>query len=162
MFLKPGVIGLDKDIPFIVSSRVTPILEAMGIELYDIEYRRERSGFVLRLFIDKTDGVGLDDCENVSREVAGMLDDDDPIDVSYSLEVSSPGIERKLIKDLHYLRYTGEKVEVKLHKPVDGKKKYGGRLVCRENGCVKIDCGEGNIMEFDVSNVSSCKLIHFN
>ena len=107
-----------------VEPLLSPVISEQGCELYDIEYVKEGGDRILRLYIDKDGGVDLNDCERVSRASEAVLDDKDPIPAAYVLEVSSPGIERKLKKDSHYARYTGEKVLVRLFSPIDGRKSF--------------------------------------
>lgn len=100
----------------------------LGIDIYDVEYVKEAGEFYLRIYIDKPGGVTIDDCETVSRALSDELDKSDPIQDAYILEVSSPGLGRKLKKDRHFEKSLGEKVEVKLFEAVDGSKEYIGIL----------------------------------
>ena len=100
----------------------------LGIDIYDVEYVKEAGEFYLRIYIDKPDGVTIDDCEKVSRALSDELDKSDPIRDAYILEVSSPGLGRKLKKDRHFEKSIGEKVEVKLFEAADGSKEYTGIL----------------------------------
>lgn len=99
-----------------------PIADSAGVRIYDVEYVKEASDYYLRCFIDKDEGVTIDDCENVSRALSGKLDEDDFINEAYILEVSSPGLGRILKKDRHLSYSIGEEVEVKLFKPVTESK----------------------------------------
>lgn len=108
---------------------IEPIVNEKGLELYHIEYVKEAGENFLRVYIDRESGVTLEDCEKVSRPISDMLDIEDPINETYYLEVSSPGIERNLYTDRHLKAYIGSKVEVKLSKLVEGKKLYQGSLV---------------------------------
>ena len=105
-----------------------PIAEANGVTVYDVEYVKEGGDYYLRAFIDKPDGVGILVCENVSRTLSDELDKADFIQDAYILEVSSPGLGRVLKKDRHLQASIGQQVDVKLFKPVDGRKEYSGRL----------------------------------
>ena len=105
-----------------------PIAEANGVTVYDVEYVKEGGDYYLRAYIDKPDGVGILDCENVSRTLSDELDKADFIQDAYILEVSSPGLGRVLKKDRHLQASIGQQVDVKLFKPVDGRKQYSGRL----------------------------------
>ena len=104
------------------------ITDPLGIDIYDVEYVKEAGEFYLRIYIDKPDGVTIDDCEKVSRALSDELDKSDPIRDAYILEVSSPGLGRKLKKDRHFEKSIGEKVEVKLFEAADGSKEYTGIL----------------------------------
>jgi len=146
-----------------VRTLIEPTVEAQGVELYDVEYITEFGRKVLRLYIDKPDGIGLDDCERVSHAVGAVLDIDDPISEAYILEVSSPGIERKLIKDSHYTRHIGELVDVKLYKPFklndENRKKFQGILTGLKDDCVEIS-QDGTELSFNRENIAHCRLIY--
>ena len=105
-----------------------PIVEKLGIEIYDIEYVKEGSDYYLRAYIDKPEGVSINDCEAVSRAFSDALDEADPIPDAYILEVSSPGLGRALKKDKHLEKSIGEEVEVKLFKPLEKRKDFAGIL----------------------------------
>lgn len=107
-----------------------PITQEYGVEIYDVEYVKEGADYYLRAFIDKPDGVNIQDCENVSRALSDALDEADFIPDAYILEVSSPGLGRKLTKDRHLEKSIGKEVEIKLYKPLpDTKtKEYSGVL----------------------------------
>lgn len=113
----------------VVEGLVLPILSNHGFELVDIEYKKEGSHWYLRVFIDKSGGITLDDCQVVSEALSGLLDETDPIPHSYFLEVSSPGLDRVLKKDQDFERYAGQKVDISLYKPIQGKKKHSGELI---------------------------------
>ncbi len=120
----------------------------LGAEVYDIEYKKEGKDYYLRIFIDKDGGVGINDCENYSRLISPMLDNEDPIKDNYILEVSSPGMFRKLNTQKHFEKYTGSRVEVKLYKSENGKKSVTGTLKGYANGTVTVltdDAGEKEI-----------------
>lgn len=105
-----------------------PLLEEMGLTLWDLRFEKEGSLWYLRYFIDKDGGVTIDDCERFSRAVEKKLDAADPIDQSYTLEVSSPGIERELTKAWHYRACMGQELSVRLIRPVDGVREFVGTL----------------------------------
>lgn len=105
-----------------------PIAQANDVEIYDVEYVKEGSDYYLRAYIDKPEGVNINDCENVSRALSDALDVADFIPDAYILEVSSPGLGRILKKDRHLEKSIGLDVEVKLYKPLDGTKEYEGVL----------------------------------
>lgn len=107
---------------------LTPIAENNGVWIYDVEYVKEGADYYLRGYIDKEDGVTIDDCENVSRAVSEVLDQDDFIDDAYIMEISSPGLGRTLKKDRHFENSLGEEVELKTYKPIDGTKEFVGNL----------------------------------
>ncbi|MBO4325803.1 MAG: ribosome maturation factor RimP [Clostridia bacterium] len=143
-----------------ISGRVAeialPLVEGLGLELIDCEYKKEGGRRVLRIYIDKKGGVGLDDCEAVSRSVEPVLDSEDFIDEAYTFEVSSPGLDRPLKTERDFARYEGEDVEVGLYAAIDGKKKFTGKLIGLKDGVVSIDCG-GQTLEFQQKDISKVK-----
>ncbi len=123
------------------------IAAGMGVYVVDVSYKKEGKEWYLRIFIDKEQGVGIDDCESFSRAFEQEFDKLDPIESRYSLEVSSPGVERKLEKDREFLYYIGREVDVKLYKAVEdgelaGMKEFCGELCGYENKTAVIKIGE--------------------
>ncbi|GMA61526.1 ribosome maturation factor RimP [Alicyclobacillus fastidiosus] len=112
----------------IVERLVTPIAEAQHVELVDVEYKKEGANWYLRVFIDKPEGVDIDDCSRVSEQLSEQLDIVDPIPNAYFLEVSSPGAERPLKKPADFVRAVGEYVHISLYEPLDGQKAFEGIL----------------------------------
>ena len=110
----------------LVAQLAQPLAEAAGCSLWDVEYVKEAGTWYLRIYIDKETGVSIDDCEAVSRPLSDALDEADPIEGSYTLEVSSAGADRVLKKPEHFQRFCGEEVEVRLYRPKDGKKDFVG------------------------------------
>jgi ribosome maturation factor RimP len=109
---------------------IQPPIEGAGYELVDVQWKHEPGGWVLRVFVDKEPGgIGLSDCERVSRELSAVLDVNDIITCAYSLEVSSPGLERPLVTAAHFRRFLGKKARVRLHQGVDGRRNYAGTIV---------------------------------
>src|SRR5579864_6309350 len=108
---------------------IEPVLARLGYELVELEYAAGRSQAVVRLFIDRPEGVGVDDCERVSREVAAILDIEDPVPSAYTLEVSSPGFDRVLRTPAHFERFVGSRVFVELKQPRAGRRRYTGELL---------------------------------
>ena len=122
-----------------VESLVKAPIEAIGYELYDVEYAKEGKDYFLRIFIDKKSGIDLNDCENVNNAISDLLDKADYIKEHYFLEVSSPGIERVLKKDKHLQQNIGNNVEIKLFKKDEfGKKEYTGILNGFNNNTITI------------------------
>ena len=128
----------------IVTGIAKPLVEENGCTLWDVEYIREAGQYYLRVYIDKDEGVSINDCENVSRAIDPVLDETDPIDGSYVFEVCSAGLERALKKPEHFAKFIGHTVEVKLYKPIDGTKVFSGELCSYENGDVTIRCADGD------------------
>lgn len=121
---------------------LAPIVEKFGVSIYDVEYVKEGSDYYLRAYIDKPEGVDIQDCENVSRALSDALDEADFIDEAYILEVSSPGLGRTLKKDKHLRASIGEEVEVKLFKPIDKCKEFVGLLENFDEATLTIRIGE--------------------
>src|ERR1700729_1421790 len=105
-----------------------PLLGQLGYELVDLEYVPGRAQAALRVFIDRPEGVGLDDCERASHELSALLDVEDPVPVGYTLEVSSPGLDRVLRKPAHFKRFIGERIWVEMRAAREGRRRYTGRL----------------------------------
>jgi ribosome maturation factor RimP len=111
-----------------VKTLVAPIIESRQLELVDVEFKREGANTYLRIFIDKAEGVTLDDCQSVSQECELVLDVENLIQTQYVLEVSSPGLDRPLKKREDYQRFQGRLVKIKTYRPLDGQKKFLGYL----------------------------------
>lgn len=121
-----------------VEALARPIIEDEGCELWSVEYVREAGSWYLRVFIDKDGGVGIDDCERISRRLDPILDEADPIPYSYVFEVGSAGAERELKRPSDFEKFMGSEVEVKLYQPYEGKKSLVGKLEAYENGDITI------------------------
>ena len=120
---------------------IEPTIERLGYELTDLEVRLSGQGGLLRLTIDKPNGIDLDDCEKVSHAVSALLDVEDPVPGNYNLEVSSPGLDRKLTKVAHFQRFEGETLKVSMRFPIEGRRRFRGTLVSSddENIVVEVD-----------------------
>ena len=132
-------------------------MEAAGCELWDVEYVREAGSWFLRLYIDKPGGVDILDCETVSRTVSDLLDEADPIEGSYTFEVSSAGAERPLKRPGDFARFLGSPVLVKLYKARDGRKEFPGHLAGYQNGDITITMN-GEDITFSKDEVALCRL----
>ena len=141
----------------IVSEIALPVVEKHGCELWDVEYVREAGQWYLRVYIDKEGGVGINDCEAISRELDPMLDEADPIPSNYVFEVSSAGAERQLRRESDFLRFMGSHVEVKLYKAFENKKHYVGVLRGYDDGNVTIEVAGRNIT-FEKTQVANVRL----
>lgn len=135
---------------------VAPAIEKNNFELVDVEYKKEGNNWYLRVYIDKEGGVSLDDCQIISEYLSEKLDEVDPIENSYILEVSSPGIDRPLKTQRDFDKFKGSLVEVSLYQPIDKKKKYEGELVGLINDKVVI-MDNGERKEFDINDISLVK-----
>jgi ribosome maturation factor RimP len=107
---------------------IEPLLANLGYELVDLEMSAGYGSGMLRVYIDREAGVGIEDCEKVSREVSALLDVHDPIPTAYRLEVSTPGLDRMLRTPAHFERFAGQRVEIELAAPRDGRRRFSGRL----------------------------------
>ncbi len=135
-----------------------PIVEEKGLDLVEVEFVKEGANWYLRIFIDKDGGVTIDDCEDVSRQLEVKLDETDPIEQAYILEVSSPGIDRPLKKDKDFEKYKGEVIDVKLYQAVDGTKQFQGKLLGLEDGIISLEEENGTIRQFGKKETASVKL----
>ncbi len=141
----------------IVAQLAAPAVEKAGCELWDVEYVREAGTWFLRLYLDKEGGVDIMDCENVSRVVSDLLDEADPIEGSYTFEVSSAGAERVLKRPGDFERFMGSPVLVKLYKNKDGRKEFSGHLAGYEDGNITVTVGR-ETLTFLKEEVALCRL----
>lgn len=135
-----------------------PLVEDLGYEFVGLEYNSNPKHAVLRVFIDHENGVGIEDCEVVSRETAALLDVKDPIRSQYNLEVSSPGLDRPLFTPAHYIEFAGREVQINLFAPQDGRRKFSGPIVSADAQNVKI-LQDGTEVTLDFGNITKAKLI---
>ena len=122
-----------------LAALLAPVVEALGYELWELEYSAGRGNGLLRLYIDAAAGITLDDCERVSRAVSEQLDAADPIPGQYTLEVSSPGLERPLRSAGHFARFVGEVVSVETVQPLEGRRRFKGRLAAAGAETVEVE-----------------------
>ena len=134
-----------------------PIVADAGVEIYDVEYVKEGSDWYLRVYIDKPEGVNINDCEVVNRALSAKMDELDFIDDAYILEVSSPGLGRALKKERHFAKSIGQEVEVKTYKAIDKEKQFVGILQSYEEGVITIQT-EKKEMKFEKADVASVRL----
>ena len=140
-----------------VGALARPFVEAAGCILWDVEYVKEAGEWFLRVYIDKEGGVSIDDCEAVSRPLSDALDEADPIEGSYTFEVSSAGADRALKKPEHFARFQGSEVEVKLYRPREGRKSFVGPLLSYADGDVTLEIA-GTPMTFEKKEVALTRL----
>ncbi len=144
----------------LVLDMATPVAEENGCYIYDVEYLKEGKARTLRIFADKEDGgISLDECEAISRRMSDLLDESDPIKENYMLEVSSPGIERRLKEAWHFEKYLGRQIDIGLFKAIEGAKQISGVLKEFADGEITIetDNGEMKIMQSETTNIK----LHF-
>jgi ribosome maturation factor RimP len=135
-----------------------PSIERLGYELTDIELKLGGRSGLLRIYIDKDDGVDIDDCEVVSQQVSAILDVEDPIPGNYTLEVSSPGLDRTLTKPGHFRRFMGEDIKVKLRFPLDGRRNFRGALKSADDEAIEVEV-DGESYRLPLSTIESARLV---
>ena len=140
-----------------VEAVARPVLEELELELVEVQYRREQSGWVLRLIIDSHDGVSLDDCAAASREIGQILDIEDFIDQAYNLEVSSPGLDRPLKSMADFQRFIGRKAKIKTIAPIAGEHVFTGRIQQTEEETIILDLGTKEV-SIPFSEVAKARL----
>jgi len=141
-----------------LTALLEPEIEGLGYELSDLELRLGGKDGIVRIFIDKPEGVGLEDCEQVSRHLSTLLDVEDPLPGHYVLEVSSPGLDRKLTKPEHFRRFTGECIRVKLRFPVEGRRNFRGALRASNDRQIEVEV-DGESHSLPLSTIESARLV---
>jgi ribosome maturation factor RimP len=142
-----------------LNALVAPAIADLGLELVGIEFRSHAGGSMLRVYIDEPErGVTIDDCERASREISALLDVNDPIAGRYTLEVSSPGLERPLFTPEHFARFVGEEAKIGVNLPLDGRRRFQGRIVKVEGDRITID-QDGTPVEIAHANVAKAHLV---
>ena len=140
-----------------VAQLALPFVQEAGCSLWDVEYVKEAGSWFLRIYIDKEEGVSIQDCEAVSRPLSDALDEADPIEGSYVLEVSSAGADRVLKKEEHFQQFVGTEVEVRLYRPREGKKEFVGDLVSWADGNVTLTMAGEQVL-FEKKEVAQVRL----
>lgn len=152
---------MKKNIAQTVAELIVQTVGECGCTLWDVEYVKEGADFHLRVTIDKPEGVTIEDCERVHRAIDPLLDEADPIESFYYLEVSSPGLERELKTEAHLLSSVGESVEVRLFAPRDGAKVFGGELLLpAEDGRIAILDGRGETVFFTRDEIAKISTVY--
>lgn len=147
-----------KNVATTVSELIAPVADELGYTLWDVEFVKEGARHILRVTIDSEEGINIDDCEKMHRAIDPVLDEADPIESAYYLEVSSPGIERELRTDAHIAACIGEDVEVKLYAPIDGAKSFSGKLAGYEDGRISVETA-GSVKSFERKEVAKIKTV---
>ena len=137
---------------------LSPSVEALGCELLGVQLSRGPRQSLLRIYIDRPEGVTLDDCERVSHQVSGILDVEDPIAGQYSLEVSSPGADRPLFVEEHFRRFAGHRVKLRLAVPVEGRRNLTGQLEGAEDGEVLVEL-DGRRWKLPLDQIAQARLV---
>ncbi len=145
-----------------VEEIVKPYADELGLELWDIRFVKEGSDWYLRIFIDKEGGISIDDCVDLTRAVTKPLDEADPISQSYTLEVSSPGIERELVTDAHFEKYVGSRVLMRLIRPIEKVRDFSGVMSAYEKGDITVELEDGTSITVNKKETSFVKLDDFD
>jgi len=135
-----------------------PVVEQLGFELADIEVRLGGQDGLLRLYIDKDGGIDVEDCQSVSRQVSAILDVEDPLPGNYTLEVSSPGLDRTLTKPAHFQRFMGEDIRVKLRFPLEGRRNFRGALKSANEENIEVEV-DGESHSLSLATIESARLV---
>ena len=135
------------------------VVEADGVELVHVEYQPERSPSVLRIYIDKSGGVDLKDCERVSKQVSALLDEEDMIPQRYVMEVSSPGIERPLFKETDYRRFVGKEISLVTTEKIENRRKFTGSIQSFSDGILELDF-DGRTFQIPFGSIRKANLVH--
>ena len=137
-----------------------PVVAALGYELLEVEWSSAGRNSLVRVYIDRTDGagIGLEDCERVSRSIGAILDAEDPIGSEYRLEVSSPGFDRPLRTAGHFARFAGSEVRIELAAPIEGRRRFRGRLGPVEGGEVTIEV-DRKVWKLPLAGISKARLV---
>jgi ribosome maturation factor RimP len=141
-----------------VRQLVEEVVEGQGYELVDMELKGGGKNSILRIFIDKPDGISHRDCELVSEQVGTVLDVEDLIPFAYTLEVSSPGLDRKLVKENDYMRFQGQRVRIQTRIPLNRQKVFKGRLRGFQNGNVRLELPNGDPLEIPLDVIQEARL----
>ena len=141
-----------------LTALIEPAIERLGYELSDLELKVGGQEGMMRIFIDKPEGIGLEDCENVSRQIGAILDVEDPLPVNNALEVSSPGLDRKLTKPAHFQRFMGEDIRIKLRFPLQGRRNFRGALRSADDENIEVEV-DGESHSLPLATIESARLV---
>lgn len=137
---------------------IEPAVNKIGYELTDLEMKWNGENNLIRLFIDQPEGIGLEDCEAVSQQIGMLMDIEEPIKDDYVLEVSSPGLDRRLTKIDHYLQFLGNEVRVKLTIPQDGRRNYKGNLLSANEDFIEVKV-DGEVHKISIETIDFTRLV---
>ena len=137
---------------------IEPGLLAKGLELVDVEFKKEGKNWVLRVFIDKEGGVTLEDCQKISRLVGDLIEVEEVIEPAYTMEVSSPGLNRVLKKEKDFIKFSGKKICVQCHAPLNGRKKFTGILKDFKNQSIHLEV-DGQLQTISINRVAKANLV---
>ncbi|MFN2308114.1 MAG: ribosome maturation factor RimP [Gammaproteobacteria bacterium] len=145
--------------PFDLQALLEPAVTALGCELVGVEYRPSGKQGLLRVYIDRPEGITVEDCSAVSYQVSGLLDVEDPIPGHYTLEVSSPGLDRPLFQARDFERFAGQQVKLRLRFPLEGQRNFGGRLQGLRGQEVVIEAPDGRQVSLPLDQVEQARLV---
>ena len=137
---------------------IEPTVTALGLELWGIEHLQQGKYSLLRIYIEREAGVAIEDCEQVSKQVSALLDVEDPIAGKYTLEVSSPGLERPLFSARQFSQYIGSEVKLRLHSPIQGRRKFKGKIVVVEGDSIRLQA-DGVDYDLSFSDVDKANIV---
>lgn len=147
-----------KQDPLHIDEMLEPGIRSMGYELVGVEYHGGKAGGLLRVYIDSEDGISADDCQRVSYQVSGVLDVEDPIPGHYTLEVSSPGLDRLLFRPRDFERFAGHEVRVRMRFPLEGQRRFKGRLLGLQDDTVVIE-QDGEQVSLPYEQIEQARLV---
>ena len=142
----------------LVTELIDTTIQALGLELWGVELLQQGKYSLLRIYIEREEGVTIEDCEKVSRQVSALLDVEDPIAGEYTLEVSSPGMDRPLFTVEQYSQYVGSEVDLKLRRPLDGRRKFKGQILKVSGDVVGLSV-EGSEYDLEFSDIEKASIV---
>lgn len=142
----------------LVTELIDTTIQALGLDLWGVELLQQGKYSLLRIYIEREEGVTIEDCEKVSRQVSALLDVEDPIAGEYTLEVSSPGMDRPLFSIEHYSQYVGSEVDLKLRRPIDGRRKFKGQII-KVSGDIVGLLVEGSEYDLEFSDIEKASIV---
>lgn len=145
-----------------VTEIVAPYAKELGLDLWDVRFVKEGTDWYLRIFIDKEGGISIDDCVDLTHAITKPLDDADPISQSYTLEVSSPGVERELITDSHFEKFIGSAIMMRLIRPIEKVRDFNGVLTSYNDGVLTVTLDNGENLSVNKKDTSFVKLDDFD
>ena len=142
----------------LITELIDTTIQALGLDLWGVELLQQGKCSLLRIYIEREEGVTIEDCEKVSRQVSALMDVEDPIAGEYTLEVSSPGLDRPLFRIEHYSQYVGSEVDLKLRRPLDGRRKFKGQIIKVSAGIVGL-LVEGFEYDLELSDIEKASIV---
>ena len=142
----------------LITELIDTTIQALGLDLWGVELLQQGKYSLLRIYIEREEGVTIEDCEKVSRQVSALMDVEDPIAGEYTLEVSSPGMDRPLFRIEHYLQYVGSEVDLKLRRPLDGRRKFKGQII-KVSGDIVGLLVDGSEYDLEFSDIEKASIV---